>query len=381
MKENKNILIISPGKVRLTETFIRAHIDNLKGSIHYLYTNGTDYFDANDVPISEIIRFKTPQPTRLTSLLPYFLYFRLMRSFRISYSHEIYFEKYMSKNKIDLVFAEYGTSGSIVTEVCEKLQIPLMVHFHGFDAYKFDTLKQYKNGYIKMFNYAKTVVVVSNDMKKQVIKLGCPRHKVALNPYGPNEEYLNIKVDYSSHHVVAIGRHAYKKAPYLTILAFKKALEKCPKLKFIMIGDGELMEISERIIRSLDMEKQVFLAGALDKKAIIPLLNKSFLFVQHSLVASSGDSEGTPVAILEAMASGLPIVSTRHAGIKDAVVEEETGILVDEGDIDGMSEAIVKIYKNRELAKQMGLAGRNRILKEYTLEKHLNNLNKLIDDI
>ena len=93
---------------------------------------------------------------------------------------------------------------------------------------------------------------------------------------------------------------------------------------------------------------------------------------------SNGDSEGTPVGIIEAMAAGLPVVSTRHAGIPDVVIENETGFLVDEGDINTMAKAIIKLAENRKLLSEFGTNGKVFIEKNFTLENHINILNDII---
>ena len=92
----------------------------------------------------------------------------------------------------------------------------------------------------------------------------------------------------------------------------------------------------------------------------------------------NGDSEGTPVGIIEAMAAGLPVVSTRHAGIPDVVIENETGFLVDENDINQMASYILKITDDRELAKCLGEKGKAKIQDHFTMEKHLETINNLI---
>ena len=148
-----------------------------------------------------------------------------------------------------------------------------------------------------------------------------------------------------------------------------------------MIGDGELFDVSKNLVKSLGLENNIIVLGALERKEIIKHLQTAFLFIQHSLVASNGDSEGTPVGIIEAMAAGLPVVSTRHAGIPGLVIENETGFLVDEGDINAMGDEILKIVNNRELAKSFGKKGNERILSEFTLQKHIATIDRLIEEI
>ena len=83
-------------------------------------------------------------------------------------------------------------------------------------------------------------------------------------------------------------------------------------------------------------------------------MNGADVFVQHSITDShTGDQEGLPVAVLEAMASGLPVVATRHAGIPEAVVEGETGYLVEEGDIGAMAGHIARLAEDHTLRSKM----------------------------
>lgn len=381
MKTKKNILIVSPSKIGLTETFIRAHIDQLYGNVFYLYGWDLDFKTQSGISLSELYKPKSSFLTKLTSLLPHYIYFRLLQKSKKNYTKQALIKRYLQEHHIDVVLAEYGTAGSFIAPVCKSLDIPLMVHFHGFDASRTDILNNFKKGYQLMFSYASKIIVVSNAMKQALVGQGCPETKLLINTYGPHPDYLNIKPDNNSNFIISVGRHTYKKAPYLTILAFQKVLIKHPQLKLKMIGDGELFDVSKNLVKSLGLEDSVILFGGLDRQEIIKHLHSAFLFVQHSIIATNGDSEGTPVGIIEAMAAGLPVVSTRHAGIPDVVVENETGFLVDEGDIDAMGDEILKIVNNKGLAETFGKKGNERILSEFTLQKHLETINRLIEEI
>jgi glycosyltransferase involved in cell wall biosynthesis len=98
-------------------------------------------------------------------------------------------------------------------------------------------------------------------------------------------------------------------------------------------------------------------------------LQESNVFIQHSVLTPSGDSEGTPVAILEASACGLAICSTRHAGIPDAVVEGKTGLLVDEHDVEGMASALKDFAIDLEKTRLMGAAARAHMEEHYNVVK------------
>jgi glycosyltransferase involved in cell wall biosynthesis len=101
--------------------------------------------------------------------------------------------------------------------------------------------------------------------------------------------------------------------------------------------------------------------------------------VQHSVVAPSGDSEGTPLTILEAGATGLPVVSTRHAGIPDVVIEGATGFLVDEHDEESMAQHMIRLAQDPDLAGVMGRAARAHIQKNFSKARRLASLWAIIE--
>jgi glycosyltransferase involved in cell wall biosynthesis len=96
---------------------------------------------------------------------------------------------------------------------------------------------------------------------------------------------------------------------------------------------------------------------------------------------AKGDSEGTPLAVIEAGASGLPIVATRHAGIKDVVIEGITGILVDEGDVEGMAEGMIQMARDPALAAQYGEKASQRVREEFEISKQLGKLGALLASV
>ena len=123
------------------------------------------------------------------------------------------------------------------------------------------------------------------------------------------------------------------------------------------------------------------LLGRCPHSEVGALMQQARAFVQHSVRALSGDSEGTPVAVIEAGASGLPVVATRHAGIPDVIIEGETGFLVDEGDVAGMAAYMIQLARGPALAAGMGQAGRKRIEEHFSMEKSIGNLWKIIESV
>jgi glycosyltransferase involved in cell wall biosynthesis len=257
----------------------------------------------------------------------------------------------------------------------------LIVHFHGVDAYSKDILQRLGEKYKEMFDYAAAIIVVSKDMEKKLIELGAPAQKIFVNVYGVNTDDFNQTFPGSAPPLLlGVGRFVEKKAPYLTILAFQKVLEKIPEAKLILAGTGELYDLCQKIIESLNLSHAIDLRGEVKHKEVAFLFQRARAFVQHSLVPACGDSEGTPVAILEAGACGLPVVSTFHAGIPDVVINGETGFLVNEGDIDGMADFMLQLLSNPALADKMGAKARKHIIENYTMEKSIGKLKFILEN-
>lgn len=304
----------------------------------------------------------------------------LMRFFRLtSFSTSEYATMTsFRKNKVQVVLAQYGPTGIKLIRICKYLHIPLVVHFHGYDASVGQVLND--NGYYQeIFNHASAIIAVSKEMEKSLLSMGCPKEKLVYNPYGPKPEFLEIKPTFAKVQFVAVGRFTNKKAPYYTILAFKRVLEKYPESKLVIGGDGDLHEVCKNLVRYFDIEKNVEFPGVVKPAYFRDLLENSLAFVQHSVTASNGDMEGTPVAVLEASGAGLPVISTIHAGIPDVIIHDETGLLCDEHDVDTMGEHMIRLLEDVELAKLLGGNGKSRIKTYFSMEKHINVLQDVLE--
>lgn len=365
-----NLALISPNKNAYSETFIAYHKKNINANITYLFGGSLPEM-SEDGEFAVHYNFVQKVRRRLAmQLFPERLNF-----------HEKRLASYLKKQNINIVLAEYGMTGAAMLKVCKYLKLPLIVFFHGWDAYVNDVLTSHKRDYQRMFREASLIFVVSRHMYNQLITLGCPAEKLAINTCGPAEFYFEVNSNYSSKNFLSIGRFVDKKAPHYTIQAFAQALKKHPDAKLRMVGDGRLRPACEQLVKDLNIEGSVEFKGILSQQEILPLYADSLAFVQHSLTAENGDSEGTPVAVLEAGAGALPVIATVHAGIPDVVIDGETGFLFGEGDIPAMSAAMIKVLDDFSLARRLGTAARQRILEKFTLEKHIKYIDSVIEGL
>lgn len=276
---------------------------------------------------------------------------------------------------VDIVLAEFGPTAVSVWRSCGLARVPLVAHFHGYDAYEERVLATYGEGYRELFRHCAAVVAVSQDMARQLEHLGAPAERIVVNPCGVDTSFFSgAQPEQAPPLFAAVGRFVDKKAPHLTILAFEKVLHDTPNARLSMAGDGPLLESSRQLVGALGMGSAVDLMGTRSPAEVVRVLRGARAFVQHSLTTTGGDSEGTPVSILEAGAVGLPVVSTRHGGISDVVLDGETGFLVEERDMTGMGEAMGRLARLPAVAGRMGRANRERIVKNYSLDRSLSKL-------
>ena len=300
-----------------SETFIRDQITGLStwAEVYTIHTS------------------RLPERREDGSLLspwPFWVLHKIIKTItgkRNNYFGDYGLKKYFHDNKIQVVLANYGIAAAHLTPICADLKIPLMVIFHGHDATDKKLVKAYANRYKKLFEYASSIIVVSKDMAKKIIVLGADPKKVNVIPCGVDLKKFNVSSNLKKEKLfLAVGRFVNKKGPLFTIRAFHEVWKRHPNAKLMMVGaHAGLFRESQKLVNALDMREAVLFPGILTQQEISELMNKAYAFVQHSVVAPNGDMEGTPVSILEASASELPVISTFHGGIKDAVIHCETG--------------------------------------------------------
>src|SRR5690606_6625899 len=250
---------------------------------------------------------------------------------------------------------------------CKDAGVPLFVYFHGYDASKLLRSRRHVRNYQELFRAAAGVIAPSRFLADKLAAIGYPSDKLHVVPCGIDPSRFQPSFR-EPERILAVGRLVEKKAPHLTIEAFARIANRYPTAKLEIIGDGPLRKRCEALIDELDLRGRVVLHGVQSSDRVVAEMRRASIFVQHSITAPNGDTEGLPVAILEAMASELPVVSTCHSGIPEAVQHGVTGLLVPEGDVNGMAEAMATLLDDTDRAAAFGAAGRARVIEHFTIE-------------
>ena len=361
---------IQTSRQATSETFIREKIKRIPAEVTIVYgREGEPVFSDNNKPILPIYAKIMSKLFAKVFSVPLEKVYQILWRLLPERFRDRTLAAYLKKNKFDVVLVEYGITGLAIMNACERANIPFIVHFHGYDAYCHECLEMYSDRYKLMFNKAAAIIAVSKDMVEQLVSLGAIREKISYIPSGADTNmFADAAPGKSGPIFVSVGRFVDKKAHYLTLLAFKKVNERFPQAKLIFAGDGPFLGICKEIANAYGLNGSVTFLGSVPHEKVVEIMRTARAFVLHCITPDSGNREGTPNVVMEASAVGLPIVSTKHAGIMDVVVHGETGFLVDERDVDAMAEYMIKLLEKPKQAEKMGRAGRERIKQYFTIE-------------
>jgi glycosyltransferase involved in cell wall biosynthesis len=288
------------------------------------------------------------------------------------------FTQSLKKLKPRLIHAHFGPNGVLAASFAKKLNIPLVVTFHGHDVpglmrpNKFTwRYGRYNLFASRMFRYAKLFLPASLELARILEeKLHVPPEKILLHHLGID----TVKLPYHSRpkrevNVLMIGRFVEKKGFEFGIQAFAKVHEKFPGSRMTLVGDGLLKENLQKLIVSLGIQNHVDLKGILPADKVHQEMHAADVFMAPSVVSATGDRESGVIVIKEAAATGLPTLGTYHGGIPEIIEHEKTGFLVAERDVSRLASYLEKLFESYELRQKLGKAAREKMELEYDTRK------------
>ena len=192
-------------------------------------------------------------------------------------------------------------------------------------------------------------------------------------------EFRRADFSSASPTIIAVGRLIDKKGFADLIHACRSLVERGKSFRCEIFGEGPLEEKLRRQIEELKLQNCVELPGPKPQHEIKRYLAAGTVFVLPSVIDPEGGMDNLPTVVMEAMATGLPVVSTAIGGIPEMVIDNETGFLVSAGDTDGLADAIEKVIVDLSLAKKLGQAGHGRAETLFSIQKNVCSLLALFD--
>lgn len=293
---------------------------------------------------------------------------------------EAFFERYVDERKPDVVLAEFAPNGLQALNACRRHRIPLVVHFHGYDASSLLRFRGYVSQLPELFDTAAAVIAVSRRMADTLVRLACPQEKLSIipcgAPVGSMPSALGARGDCR---FITVGRLIPVKGVLLVIRAFALCRTRTEAVRLTMIGDGPLRKRAMRLARRLGVAEKVAFLGRQPFGVVVKELRRSHVFLQHSVTTKLGHIEGWGVAAAEAQAVGLPVIGTDHGGLPDQIVDGKTGYLVPEGDWRAMADRMIELAKDGDLRERMGRAATAHIRAVGDSSKQIDKLRTLLE--
>ena len=255
-----------------------------------------------------------------------------------------------------LLHIYFGNNGLFWVPWLRQANVPSVVSFHGADAGVGLESAAARKDLLEVFQRTTRVLARSESLVQALIRNGCPAEKVQVFRTGvPLAEYPYAPREFPPDgrwNLLQACRLIEKKGLRLSIEAYAQFRKRWPSATLTIAGDGPLAATLQAQAERLGVP--VRFTGFLSPGALKDLLYQTHIFLHPSESTETGDQEGVPNSVLEAMATGLPVLATSHGGIPEAIESERTGLLVPEGDLAGLVAGLNRLASESELAKQLG---------------------------
>ncbi|MFI7601948.1 glycosyltransferase [Actinoplanes sp. NPDC049681] len=280
----------------------------------------------------------------------------------------------------DLVHAHFGGDGWMISGAATEVGVPLVVTVHGHDVTRQPYAKgikgvRHRRNLRTVFRRAALILAVSEHIRDRAIAQGADPAKVRVHHTGvPIPPLPRTEKPWD---IVFVGRFVPKKGLADLLEAAATLRDLAPRILFV--GDGPLREPVRA--RAAQLGVDVTFAGALNHAAAGDMMAAAKVFASPSRTAPDGDTEGLPTTILEAAARGVPVVSTRHSGIPEAVVHGTTGLLSAEGDTAGLAAGLRALLTDASLRDRLGRQARAHARAGFDLVTQTRRLEELYDEV
>lgn len=277
---------------------------------------------------------------------------------------------FLSVNDFDVIHCHFGPNGANAVRLRQAgvIKGKIVTVFHGYDLTSY-LARGKPNAYGQLFDKGDLFQPISHRWEKKLIEMGCDSRKITVHRMGIEVDGITPMACGASPRdrirILSVARLVEKKGIEYGIQAVSKLVQTKPEVEYLIVGDGPLKPELSGLIDRLRMNEHIKLMGWMNQAETFAFMQQSDIFLAPSVTSQSGDQEGIPVVLMEAMAHGLPVVSTRHSGIPELVFDNQTGVLVGEQEVDELAEKIDRLISSPDLLKKFGHAGRQVVEEQY----------------
>lgn len=288
-----------------------------------------------------------------------------------------------------LIHAHFGTDAVYALPLARRLGVPLITTFHGFDA----TLStaslllspawaNYPLFRHQLAQQGDLFLCVSSFIRERVLAMGFPEARTrvhyigedyrAIQPRSPQEETRTI---------LHVARLVEMKGTKYLIRGFAELSRRWQDVQLVIIGDGPMRASLQALTRSLGLEERVQFLGARPHGEVLAWMRRALMLVLPSILTRSGRTEGLGMVLLEAAATGVPVVGSRIGGIPEVVVDGQTGFLVPDRDPDALASRMLCLLEEPTRRRRMGEDARTHVERYFDVHAQTKVLEELYDRV
>ncbi len=294
-------------------------------------------------------------------------------------------ERVLRNHEARILHVYFGHIGLYLLPLLRKRILPTVVSFHGADAGVDRERPHHQQAMAELFQVADRILVRSEALAEELRKAGCPEAKIRLNRTGiPMEDWPLVSREMPANgawRILQACRLIEKKGLDLSLRAFAQLHRDHPAARFVLAGEGPLQASLEALARELGIQDAVEFRGFLDEPDLRAEMNRAHLFLHPSRTGSDGNQEGVPNSMLEAMATGLPVLATRHGGIPEAVTDGVSGLLVPENDGPALTAALRRLVEDPDFVWRLGAAGRSAVAETFSSAARVADLERIYAEV
>ena len=310
------------------------------------------------------------------------IYNRLVR--RVTNRYPLY-PTILGRENAALIHAHFGYEGYRLLKATRQTRLPLLTTFYGADATEYPNYPGWRARYSQLFAMGALFLAEGGAMAEKLVALGCPPAKVKVWRLGVDVERIAYAPRVAGERVrllICAGFKEKKGIPYALRALAMALLQKPFEYALTLVGDGEDRPQIEALVDELGLRPHTVFLGMRPYAEVLAELPHHDILLQTSVTASNGDGEGgAPVILLDAQASGMPVVATTHGDIPEYVRDGASGFLADERDIEGLAEHIMLLALEPKRWAEMGRAGREHVEQYYAAARQVVELEEIYDGL